>query len=131
MEEFSIGEIARAGMTYERNRMELASIKLAQANVAFSSKAEAMESFKSIQDQFLRATGISSENTLNTDSVVRTIHDPEHPNANEEGNVFFMNVNPTTEMAVLVSAVRAYEANIRAFNTNGEMNQAARSIGDN
>jgi flagellar basal-body rod protein FlgC len=40
------------------------------------------------------------------------IYDPSHPDADGEGFVSMPNVNATREMADLISAVRAYEANL-------------------
>lgn len=41
----------------------------------------------------------------------RMIHDPSHPDANEEGYVAMPNVNVVTEMVEMISAQRAFEAN--------------------
>jgi flagellar basal-body rod protein FlgC len=41
------------------------------------------------------------------------IYDPGHPDANAEGIVSMPNVNTMQEMADLITAVRAYEANIK------------------
>jgi len=40
------------------------------------------------------------------------IYDPNHPDADRDGFVSMPNVNTTREMADLISAVRAYEANL-------------------
>lgn len=40
------------------------------------------------------------------------IHDPAHPDADAQGWVSYPNVNTTHEMADLITAVRAYEANL-------------------
>lgn len=42
-------------------------------------------------------------------------HDPGHPDADADGNVRTPNVNPVTEMADLITATRAYEANVTAM----------------
>ncbi|MCE3037448.1 flagellar basal body rod protein FlgC [Helicobacter anatolicus] len=42
-------------------------------------------------------------------------YDPSHPDANAEGYVAYPNVNPVVEMADLVEATRAYQANVAAF----------------
>jgi flagellar basal-body rod protein FlgC len=40
------------------------------------------------------------------------LHDPSHPDADASGWVTYPNVNTTREMADLITAVRAYEANL-------------------
>jgi flagellar basal-body rod protein FlgC len=45
------------------------------------------------------------------------VYDPGHPDANAQGYVEMPNVNPVTEMVDLISASRAYEANVTAMQT--------------
>ena len=45
-------------------------------------------------------------------SPFERIHDPSHPDADASGWVTYPNVNATREMADLITAVRAYEANL-------------------
>ncbi len=59
----------------------------------------------------------------------RPVYDPSHPDANDEGYVYYPNVNMVNEMVNLLEAGRAYEANVTAFNTAKEMFKAALSIG--
>jgi flagellar basal-body rod protein FlgC len=70
--------------------------------------------------------GISSDVAISEDaSEFRVVHDPGHPDADAEGYVLLPNVNPISEMVDMISASRAYEANISAVQTAKEMfNQA-------
>lgn len=52
-----------------------------------------------------------------------------HPDANAEGYVLMPNVNMVTEMIDLVTATRAYEANITALNAAKSMALRALDIG--
>ncbi len=45
----------------------------------------------------------------------RTVYDPSHPHANEDGIVAYPNVDPMVEMVNAMVAVRAYEANVTAI----------------
>lgn len=130
MEFGSITEAARFGMNFERGRVEAASYNLALANVAYASAAEAQNASDTISQSIFGDMINSIDQTESQKLGVKTVHDPKHPLADKEGNVFFADVDPVKEMATLVSAVRAYEANVRAYNTNGSMNSAARSIGE-
>ena len=51
--------------------------------------------------------------------------DPSHPDANAEGYVAFPNVNPVIEMADLIEATRAYQANVAAFQSAKTMANSA------
>ncbi len=55
------------------------------------------------------------------DSDFKLKYDPSHPDANAQGYVAYPNINPVVEMADLVEATRAYQANVAAF-------QSAKSI---
>ena len=70
--------------------------------------------------------GVSSDVSVALDaSEFRVVYDPGHPDADEEGYVLMPNVNPITEMVDMITASRAYEANISAVQTAKEMfNQA-------
>lgn len=59
----------------------------------------------------------------------KSVFDPEHPDANEEGYVQMPNVDPLREMVNLMSATRSYEANVTVFNANKSMLMKALEIG--
>lgn len=54
-------------------------------------------------------------------SALRTVYDPQHPDADEDGYVHYPNVNPVTEMVDMMTATRAYEANVTAMNAAKNM----------
>lgn len=51
--------------------------------------------------------------------------DPSHPDANEKGYVAYPNINPVIEMADLIEATRAYQANVSAFQSTKSIAQSA------
>ena len=58
----------------------------------------------------VRVSGIEND----TQTPFEVIHDPGHPDADAEGNVQLPNVNATQEMANMITALRAYDANVTA-----------------
>jgi flagellar basal-body rod protein FlgC len=56
-------------------------------------------------------------------------YDPTHPDADANGWVRLPNVDTVTEMVDLISASRAYEANVTAMNAFKAMIQSALQIG--
>jgi flagellar basal-body rod protein FlgC len=62
-------------------------------------------------------------------SELRRVYDPSHPDADEEGYVEMPNVNILNEMADMISATRAYEANVTAMNATKGMFLKALEIG--
>lgn len=59
----------------------------------------------------------------------RRIYDPSHPDADKDGFVLFPNVNPIEEMANLLEASRAYEANATVVDTSRQMALKALEMG--
>lgn len=57
------------------------------------------------------------------------VYDPSHPDADEDGYVYYPNVNTVTEMTNLIDASRSYEANVTAFNATKSMTLQALEIG--
>ncbi|EPR7286782.1 flagellar basal body rod protein FlgC [Campylobacter jejuni] len=55
------------------------------------------------------------DKVVRDDKDFRMKYDPSHPDANTEGYVAYPNVNPVIEMADLIEATRAYQANVSAF----------------
>ena len=58
----------------------------------------------------------------------RTIYDPTHPDADENGMLTLPNVNVVEEMVNMVNASKAYEASATVANTTKTMIQAALGI---
>jgi flagellar basal-body rod protein FlgC len=61
-------------------------------------------------------------------SPPRLVYDPAHPDANAQGYVAMPNINTVTEMVDMISAARAYEANLTALNASKDMNKKALEI---
>lgn len=59
----------------------------------------------------------------------KRIHKPGHPDADADGFVNMPNVNPVEEMVNMMSASRAYEANLAAIKSATEMARKALEIG--
>lgn len=55
------------------------------------------------------------DKVVRDDKDFRMKYDPSHPDANAQGYVAYPNVNPVIEMADLIEATRAYQANVSAF----------------
>lgn len=51
----------------------------------------------------------------------RLVYEPHHPDADRNGYVRYPNINPIEEMINLISASRAYEANLTMINSYKEI----------
>jgi flagellar basal-body rod protein FlgC len=130
MELDNIGDVIRNAMAYERSRAEVASYNMAMANVAIApgqvSPLLRVTPPTSFAD---RLGGMPPAVEPQLGAEVREVHEPAHPLADLDGMVHYPRVEAATEMATLVSATRAYEANIRAYNSLRAMNLKAFDIG--
>jgi flagellar basal-body rod protein FlgC len=59
----------------------------------------------------------------------KRVFEPDHPDADPEGFVDYPDIDPVTEMADMLSASRAYEANVTALNAAKGMAAKALEIG--
>ena len=62
------------------------------------------------------------------DSAPKMKYDPSHPDADANGYVAYPNINPVVEMADLVEATRAYQANVAAFESAKKMASVALTL---
>ncbi|HPF12710.1 MAG: flagellar basal body rod protein FlgC [Planctomycetes bacterium] len=67
----------------------------------------------------VRVSGVTKDYT----TPFEVVHDPAHPDADADGNVLYPNVNTIKEMAELITALRAYEANIQVADSFERMAQ--------
>lgn len=62
-------------------------------------------------------------------SPLKKMYEPGHPDADENGYVEMPNVDIVTEMVNMISATRAYEANVTSINTSKSLALKALEIG--
>ncbi|MGM0622633.1 MAG: flagellar basal body rod protein FlgC [Campylobacterota bacterium] len=60
-------------------------------------------------------SGVVVDKIVRDDGEPIMRYEPGHPDANNEGYVAYPNINPVVEMADMVEATRAYQANVAAF----------------
>jgi flagellar basal-body rod protein FlgC len=61
--------------------------------------------------------------------AVKLVYEPGHPDADENGYVKMPNVDIMTEMVNMITASRAYEANVTALNSSKSIAMKALEIG--
>jgi flagellar basal-body rod protein FlgC len=72
------------------------------------------------------ATGVTVAGIVEDTTPFRKVHDPTHPDRDENGFVSLPNVDAAMEMVDLLGAARAYQANLAAINVIRDM--VARSL---
>lgn len=73
-------------------------------------------------------SGVAVNEVASTGGV-KIVHDPGHPDADKDGNVRMPDINIVEEMVDMISATRAYEANVTALNATKSMMNDAIGIG--
>ena len=138
MSMFKSMDLSAAGMTAQRQRLDIIAENLANINTTrtaeggpYKRKSVIMEARPAEDfDSFLGSPEKVEVIQISQDSKgLVPEHDPGHPDADKEGNVLYPNVNPVSEMVHLVLASRAYEANLAVLRTGKSMAQKALEIG--
>ena len=75
------------------------------------------------------ATGVRVAAVLEDDAAPRRRYEPSHPDADAEGYVALPNVDAAEEMVDMLSASRAYQANLTAINLIRDLVQRALELG--
>ncbi len=115
------------GLFAERMRMDAISSNIANANSMSTPGQEAYR--RKIVILEAGEEGVTVSKLIDDPTPLRGMSDPTNPMADEEGMVYFSNVNPILEMVDLMGATRSYEANVAAFNSSKSMLRAALNIG--
>ena len=130
--------ISGSGLTAERLRMDLIADNLANVNTtrtedggAFRRKMAVFEPRRvSGAKPGQQATqGVRVQQIVTQPGPGKMVYDPDHPHANAEGYVEYPNINVVSEMVDMISATRAYEANVTAINAAKAMATKALEIG--
>lgn len=128
-------EIAVSGLKAQRLRMNVIANNIANAS---TTRTETGEPFRRQMALFrgdqvsprvdTRRFGVRVPRIQDDPSPFRSVYEPNHPEANEDGYVAYPNVDLAVEMVNLVSAQRAYEANIAVIASGGQMHNRALEI---
>lgn len=143
-------DASASGLTAERLRMDVISNNLANANTtrteeggAYKRRYVVFEPREQEAGKFagFLAGALEKKGKRGAGNGVRAIrieedktpgplvYDPGHPDANAAGYLERPNVNAVAEMVDMITASRAYEANVTAINTAKGMAMRALDIG--
>lgn len=129
-------QVCASGLSAQRAKMDVIISNLANVNttrtpeggpykrkvIVFSS-----DPLKGSFDDMMRKVKV--EAVVEDKESVKMVFDPAHPDANSEGNVAMPDINTVTEMADMITANRAYEACVAAFDATKNMALKALELG--
>ena len=126
-------DTSASGMTAERLRMDVISNNIANANTTRTAKGSAYhrryvifeprskngQAFENYLDsslnKFTAGSGVRAVAIRENTEQGPLVYDPGHPDANQDGYVERPNVNIVAEMVDMITASRAYEANVTSL----------------
>lgn len=121
--------VTGTGLLAERTRMGIVATNIANAAVTGSDGGVAnayqrkVPVFETILEGELAGGVRVAEISVDEHSDHPLVHNPSHQHANENGYVKMPNVNMSFEMVDLMTAARAYDANLQAMRTSVQMTQ--------
>jgi flagellar basal-body rod protein FlgC len=140
--------ISASGLTAQRVRLDTIAENISNSNTTRTENGEAyrrkMVVFEPInQDSFknrlIKAAGkninyqqggVMVSQVIEDESDYKSVYDPTHPDADENGYVMYPNVDLLKETIDSMEASRAYDANVTAFNAIKEMASKGLEIGN-
>jgi len=138
MDFFSAMDVSKTGLIAQRYRLNICAENLANVESTKTPSGEPyrrkqivigstgvyepfMNLLMGIKEPISGFNGVRVLDVVNDPTPFRTVHKPGHPDADQNGYVSMPNVNPMLEMIDILSATRAYEANMTAFSAAKSM----------
>lgn len=130
--------IASTGMGAQRVRLQAVASNLANARTTRTEdggpyqrklpvfESQSVDPFGDMLSKELSTVQVTG---LETIAGERLVHDPGHPDADEDGYVAYPDIDILSEMVDMMTAARSYEANAKAVDTTREMAMRALDIG--
>jgi flagellar basal-body rod protein FlgC len=133
-------DICASGLTAQRKKMDVIVSNLANASTIQTpeggpyKRKVAVLAAEPVSGKFGTAlqdalSQVKVQEVIEDAEGLKKVHDPAHPNADEQGYVTHPNVNVVTEMADMITANRAYEACVTAMDASKNMVLKALDIG--
>ena len=139
-------DIAGMGMSAQSIRLNTTASNLANANAASSSVDEVYRARHPVFETYRRdllggdiqgvpniaddaAVGVRVSGIVESQQPLDRRYEPHHPQADEEGYVFYPNVNVVEEMANMISASRSFQVNVEVMNSAKNMLQRVLTLG--
>ena len=133
---FNVFDVAGTAMNAQSVRLNVTASNLANAG---SVSGDAEKVYRARQPVFVTfsdalalesgVAGVRLQGIVESSSPLQVQFQPDHPDADENGNVFVSNVNTVEEMVNMMSASRSYQNNVEVINTTRDMLLQTLSLG--
>ncbi len=122
-----LSQIVGSGLLAQRIRLNIAATNIANSQVTrtleggpYKAKVIVLKAVP-VSEKNPELKAVKVEKIVDDPSPFKEVYDPGHPDADERGIVKYPNVDVITEMVELLSAGRAYEANLTILSTTKSM----------
>lgn len=113
--------LAARAMSAQLVRMNAATSNLANAGSVSSTEQGAYRPIRAVfaveLDRASGLVGVTASGLVRTETAPIKRHDPSHPLADKDGNVFEAPVDETTEMIEIMESARQYQNLVQALQT--------------
>ncbi|MBT8098757.1 MAG: flagellar basal body rod protein FlgC [Gammaproteobacteria bacterium] len=133
---FNVLDTAGTAMNAQSVRLNVTASNLANAgsvsgdaDKVYKARQPIFETFQqSLLDQS-GASGVRMAGIIESTAPLQQRYQPDHPEADAEGNVYVSNVNTIEEMVNMISASRSYKNNVEIMNTTKDLLLQTLSLG--
>ena len=133
-----ISQIAGTAMTAQSLRLNTVASNLANAQTAARSEDQTYHARKPVFatvykggfEEHLASASVQVLDVVESTEPLRKAYEPDNPQANEEGMVFYPNVNSVAEMTDMMEASRAFETNVEVLGRVKSMQQSLLRMGE-
>jgi len=129
-----MSQIAGSAMAAQSVRLNTVASNLANADSVAGSEAGAYRARKPVFAALMDGAAggrVQVLDVVQSDEPLRKVHQPDHPLADADGDVYYPNVNQVAEMTDMMSASRAFETNVEVLGRVKAMQQSLLKLGDN
>lgn len=119
-------DIAGSAMSAQSKRLNTTASNLANANTVAGKASEAYRALHPVfktapMDESGAAAGVKVDGLVKSGEAPRTVHMPQHPDADADGNVFMSNVNVVEEMVDMIAASRSYQNSVEVAQVSKDL----------
>ena len=133
---FNVFDVAGSAMNAQSLRMNVTASNLANAgNVSgdpdrvYRAKQPVFSSFSTSLANQTGVAGVKLDGVVESAAPLQLRYQPDHPEADADGNVYVTNVNTVEEMVNMMSASRSYKNNVEMINTTKDLLLQTLSLG--
>ena len=133
---FNVFDVAGSAMNAQSVRMNVTASNLANAGSVSGDPSQVYRAKHPVYSTFSTSladqsgvAGVQLDGVVESSAPLQLLYQPDHPEADADGNVYATNVNTVEEMVNMISASRSYKNNVEMINTTKDLLLQTLSLG--